>query len=156
MNMCWPQMYHSLEMERKWIFSCRDHLSLPREDYSFTPEAIIFFLASFPLSGQKTLNGFTNSQSRVVDYPTFGGIFAMTRSTVMMVSHPLEEWQYLPRRDWRERSWLTFSLRCSWKAHKSHNYQEHQIRKWHFQKAAIILSHPFYWWYPIASFERMV
>ena len=78
---------------------------------------------------QNTLNGFTNFQSRLVDYRHFGGIFAMTRSAVMTVSHPLEEWQYLPRRDWRGRSWSTFSLRCSWKAHKSHSYQKPQQGK---------------------------
>ena len=31
-------------------------------------------------------------------------------------SHPLEELQYLPPRDWKGKSWSTFSSRCSWKA----------------------------------------
>ena len=43
-----------LEMERKWSFSCRDHLSLPRADYGFAPEHH---------HGQRAFNGFTNFQT---------------------------------------------------------------------------------------------
>ena len=56
-------------------------------------------------------------EQRVVNYPLFGGIFvAAAEKKEWWSSHPLEEWQYLPRRDWRGKSWSTFSSRCSWKA----------------------------------------